>query len=83
MGLGLWLWDGVVVFASKTCALDLIVATYEREMYPSEVLLVDKNGVQSLCLMPHPQLKLCIFEHFYFDLPNSMIFGRSVYESRR
>ena len=33
--------------------------------------------------MSHPQLKQCIFDHFYFDLPNSMIFGRSVYEFRR
>ncbi|KAJ4716644.1 Amidophosphoribosyltransferase [Melia azedarach] len=75
--------NGAVVFASETCALDLIEATYEREVYPGEVLVVDKDGVQSLCLMPHPEPKQCIFEHIYFALPNSVVFGRSVYESRR
>ncbi|KAL2896420.1 Amidophosphoribosyltransferase 2 chloroplastic [Bienertia sinuspersici] len=75
--------NGAVVFASETCALDLIEATYEREVYPGEVLVVDKDGVQSLCLIPHPEPKQCIFEHIYFSLPNSIVFGRSVYESRR
>ncbi|XWS62704.1 hypothetical protein CRYUN_Cryun06bG0034000 [Craigia yunnanensis] len=75
--------NGAVVFASETCALDLIEATYEREVYPGEILVVDKkDGVQSLCLLPHPEPKQCIFEHIYFSLPNSVVFGRSVYESR-
>ncbi|KAL0422863.1 UNVERIFIED_CONTAM: Amidophosphoribosyltransferase 2, chloroplastic [Sesamum latifolium] len=75
--------NGAVVFASETCALDLIEATYEREVFPGEVLVVDKEGIRSLCLMRHPQPKSCIFEHIYFALPNSVVFGRSVYESRR
>lgn len=75
--------NGAVVFASETCALDLIEATYEREVYPGEVVVVDQNGVQSLCLVSHPEPKQCIFEHIYFALPNSVVFGRSVYESRR
>uniref|UniRef100_A0A7N0T298 amidophosphoribosyltransferase n=1 Tax=Kalanchoe fedtschenkoi TaxID=63787 RepID=A0A7N0T298_KALFE len=73
-----------VVFASETCALDLIEAKYEREVEPGEVLVVDDEGVQSFCLMEHhAQPKSCIFEHIYFALPNSVVFGRSVYESRR
>ncbi|KAK5776068.1 hypothetical protein PVK06_044026 [Gossypium arboreum] len=53
--------NGAVVFSSKTCALDLIEATYEREVYPGEVLVVEKkDGVQSVCLMPHPEPK----QHF-------------------
>ncbi|ESR36764.1 hypothetical protein CICLE_v10029791mg, partial [Citrus x clementina] len=60
----------------------LIEATYEREVHPREVLMVDKDGVQSLCFIPHPEPKQCIFEHIYFALPNSVVFGRSVYESR-
>ncbi|XP_059647560.1 amidophosphoribosyltransferase, chloroplastic-like [Cornus florida] len=74
--------NGAIVFASETCALDLIEATYEREVYPGEILIVDKNEVQSLCLMPHPEPKACIFEHIYFALPSSIVFGRSVYKSR-
>ncbi|GAY63664.1 hypothetical protein CUMW_227440, partial [Citrus unshiu] len=60
----------------------LIEATYDRKVHPREVLMVDKDGVQSLCLIPHPEPKQCIFEHIYFALPNSVVFGRSVYESR-
>jgi len=75
--------NGAVVFASETCALDLIEATYEREVNPGEVVVVDHTGIQSLCLVTHPEPKQCIFEHIYFALPNSVVFGRSVYESRR
>ncbi|KAL6553333.1 Amidophosphoribosyltransferase, chloroplastic [Orobanche gracilis] len=76
--------DGAVVFASETCALDLIEAKYEREVHPGEVLVVDKQGTQSLFLVPHPpEPKQCIFEHIYFSLPSSLVFGKSVYESRR
>ncbi|CAM6096409.1 unnamed protein product [Calypogeia fissa] len=74
--------NGAVVFASETCALDLIEATYEREINPGEVVVVDKDGVSSLCLMPQRQRKACVFEHIYFALPNSIVFGLSVYQSR-
>lgn len=74
--------NGAVVFASETCALELIEATYEREVNPGEVIVVDKEGISSLCLLPHRQRKACIFEHIYFALPNSVVFGRSVYKSR-
>ncbi|KAM0013518.1 putative amidophosphoribosyltransferase [Helianthus debilis subsp. tardiflorus] len=49
--------NGAIVFASETCALDLIEATYEREVNPGELLIVDKEGVRSICLMPHPEPK--------------------------
>ncbi|RWR89692.1 amidophosphoribosyltransferase, chloroplastic-like protein [Cinnamomum micranthum f. kanehirae] len=74
--------NGAVVFASETCALDLIEATYEREVNPGEVVVVDAAGISSLCLLPHRPRKACVFEHIYFSLPNSTVFGRSVYESR-
>lgn len=74
--------NGAVVFASETCALDLIEATYEREVNPGEVVVVDGEGISSLCLLPHQERKACIFEHIYFSLPNSLVFGRSVYQSR-
>ncbi|KAG2398939.1 Amidophosphoribosyltransferase protein [Vigna angularis] len=75
--------NGAMVFASETCALDLIDATYEREVNPSEVVVVDHTGIQSLCLVTHQETKQCIFEHIYFALPNYLVFRRSVYESRR
>ncbi|CAN0890451.1 Amidophosphoribosyltransferase 2, chloroplastic [Linum grandiflorum] len=77
--------NGAVVFASETCALDLIDATYEREVNPGEVVVVDKDGISSLCLLMtrYNSPKQCTFEHIYFALPQSVVFGKSVYESRR
>lgn len=75
--------NGAYVFASETCALDLIEAEYVREVQPGEMIVIDKNeGYSSSCLMPRVERKACIFEHIYFALPNSVVFGRSVYGSR-
>jgi amidophosphoribosyltransferase len=77
--------NGAYVFASETCALDLIEAEYVREVQPGEVVVVDKNeGFGSSFLMPNirPTPQACIFEHIYFAQPNSVVFGRSVYDSR-
>jgi amidophosphoribosyltransferase len=74
--------NGAIVFASETCALDLVEAHYEREIHPGEVIVIDKDGISSLCLLPRRERKACIFEHIYFSLPNSVVFGRSVYGSR-
>ncbi|XP_072964142.1 amidophosphoribosyltransferase, chloroplastic-like [Typha angustifolia] len=76
--------NGAIAFASETCALDLIDATYEREVQPGEVVVVDTRdmSVSSACLMPRKPRKACIFEHIYFALPNSIVFGRAVHDSR-
>jgi amidophosphoribosyltransferase len=74
--------EGVVV-ASETCALDLLEATYEREIQPGEILVVSDRGVEShRPFSPAPQHS-CIFEYIYFARPDSRIFGRNVYEVRR
>ncbi|CAN8276654.1 unnamed protein product [Cochlearia groenlandica] len=76
--------NGAVVFASETCALDLIDASYEREVCPGEIVIVDRDhGVSSMFMISHPEPKQCVFEHGYFSQPNSVVFGRSVYETRR
>ncbi|KAK4738448.1 hypothetical protein R3W88_002145 [Solanum pinnatisectum] len=71
--------NGAIVFASETCALDLVEATYEREVHPGEMVLVDETSKepQSMYLLkPHPpEPKSCIFEHIYFAQPNSIVFG--------
>lgn len=53
------------------------------QVQPGEMVVIDKNeGYSSSCLMPRVERKACIFEHIYFALPNSVVFGRSVYDSR-
>ena len=74
--------EGATVFASETCAFDLIGAEYVRDVAPGEVVLVDADGIQSFTpFAPRPTTH-CIFEHVYFSRPDSLVFGRSVNKSR-
>ncbi len=74
---------GAVVFTSETCALDIIGATYEREVAPGEVIAVDDAGIRSSFPLPPADLKRCVFEHVYFARPDSVVFGGSVEAARR
>jgi amidophosphoribosyltransferase len=71
-----------VVFASETCAFDLIGATYEREVKPGELIIVGPEGIKSRSYSPAMAQSSCIFEHVYFSRPDSRVFGRPVQESR-
>jgi amidophosphoribosyltransferase len=73
--------DAVIV-CSETCALDLIGATYVRDVEPGEVLVINRNGVRSLKPFMSQPLAHCVFEHVYFARPDSYVFGRSVNEVR-
>ncbi len=68
--------------ASETCAFDLLNAQYVREIEPGEMVRISKSGIESIHFAPQKQLQQCIFEHVYFSRPDSIIFGRSVNESR-
>lgn len=72
-----------VVFASETCALDLIGATYERELQAGEVVVVSESGTRSLFPFPSAPATRCIFEYVYFARPDSTVFGRNVYQVRK
>ncbi|GIW40000.1 MAG: amidophosphoribosyltransferase [Candidatus Binatia bacterium] len=72
-----------VVLASETCALDLIGAEYVREIDPGEILLVDRSGLRSFRPFPPVRRRQCIFEYVYFARPDSVVFGRNVYEVRK
>jgi len=72
-----------IVFASETCAFDLIGASYERDVSPGEMVVVGPEGISSRFYHSSSQPQSsCIFEHVYFSRPDSMIYGRSVQESR-
>jgi amidophosphoribosyltransferase len=70
------------VVCSETCAMDLIGATYERDVEPGEVLIISADGVRSIKPFPSAPIAHCIFEHVYFARPDSYVFGRSVNEVR-
>jgi amidophosphoribosyltransferase len=71
-----------VVFASETCAFDLIGAVFERDVKPGEMVVVDSDGVSSRFFAAEMKQSSCIFEHVYFSRPDSVVFGRAVQTSR-
>lgn len=68
--------------ASETCAFDLLNAQYVREIEPGEMVRISRSGIESIHFAPEKPRQQCIFEHVYFARPDSIIFGRSVTESR-
>lgn len=74
--------EGGIVFASETCAFDLIGAKYLRDVEPGEIVVVEADGVRSLKPFAAHPTSHCIFEHVYFSRPDSLVFGRSVNKSR-
>ncbi len=71
------------LFASETCALDIMNADYVRDVLPGELIIINKYGfTSSFPFQRKPRETKCIFEYVYFSRPDSIIFGSSVYESR-
>ena len=72
-----------IVAASETCALDIVGATYWREVEAGEIVVMDGDGVRSSRVDGRQELRRCVFEHVYFARPDSYIFGGSVDRARR
>ena len=70
------------VFASETCAFDLLRAEYIRDVEPGELIMISPEGITSRKYASGVPQTSCIFEHVYFARPDSRIFGRWVQESR-
>lgn len=75
--------NDTVVFASETCAFDLIGARYLREVEPGEIIIVSEDRIQSMKPFEKKRLSHCIFEYIYFARPDSYVFGKCVYNVRR
>lgn len=75
--------DGKAVLASETCALDMVGATFVRDIEHGEVVVIDQGGIRSFKPFPAQRARPCIFEYVYFARPDSVVNGRSVYEVRK
>ncbi|CAG0981110.1 amidophosphoribosyltransferase [Myxococcaceae bacterium] len=76
--------DGGFVVASETCALDLIGATYERDLEPGEVIVIRRGRLRTLRPFARaPRQTFCIFEHIYFARPDSNLQQQNVYAFRK
>lgn len=74
---------GAYVLASETCALDLIEATYIREIEPGEMVVINGTGIHSTFPFKKANPSHCIFEFIYFARPDSYVFGQNVYTTRK
>src|ERR1043166_3673150 len=74
--------EDAYVVCSETCAMDLIGATFVRDIEPGEVLVISSAGTKSIRPFPPAHLAQCVFEHVYFSRPDSYVFGKSVNEVR-
>jgi amidophosphoribosyltransferase len=70
------------VVCSETCAMDLIGATFVRDVEPGEILVISAEGMRSIKPFAPAHLAQCVFEHVYFSRPDSYVFGKSVNEVR-
>ena len=75
--------NGKAVLASETCALDMIGATFVRDVEHGEMVVIDDRGLRSFRPFPAQQARPCIFEYVYFARPDSVVNGRSVYDVRK
>ena len=71
------------IFASETVALDVIGATFIRDVEPGELVVVNDSGIRSFRPFEQVAPRPCIFEHVYFSRPDSIAEGVSVYEVRK
>jgi amidophosphoribosyltransferase len=69
--------------ASETCALDIVGATFVRDVEPGELIRIDERGLESTRFAKAERTALCIFEYVYLARPDSRIRGRTVHEVRR
>ena len=71
------------IFASETCALDIVGANFIREVENGEIVIVENNTLSSFKPFPDQKSRPCVFEYIYFARPDSIINGRCAYEYRK
>ena len=71
------------ILASETCALDIVGATFVREVSNGEIVVIEKNELKSLKPFPVQKPRPCVFEYIYFARPDSLINNKCAYEYRK
>ena len=75
--------DGAMILASESCALDIMGATFVRDVEPGELVIATRDGIESRQLFLPVPSRFCIFEYVYFARPDSVVEQESVYEVRK
>ena len=71
------------IFASETCALDIVGATFVRKVENGEIVIIENNKIQSIKPFPVQKQRPCVFEYIYFARPDSVIDDKCAYEYRK
>ena len=71
------------ILASETCALDIVGATFVREVENGEIIVIENNNISSIKPFPKQKARPCVFEYIYFARPDSIINGKCAYEYRK
>ena len=71
------------IFASETCALDIVGAKFLREVQNGEIVIIENEKLKSIKPFPVQKARPCIFEYIYFARPDSLINGKCAYEFRK
>jgi len=71
------------IFASETCALDIVGASYIRDVENGEIVIIENSTLKSIKPFPKQKSRPCIFEYIYFARPDSLINGKCAYEYRK
>jgi amidophosphoribosyltransferase len=71
------------ILASETCALDIIGASYVRDIEPGEMIVISEDGIESHQPFQRQARRFCIFEYVYFARPDSVVEGTGVYDTRK
>ena len=71
------------IFASETCALDIVGATFVREVENGEIVIIEKEELKSVKPFPKQKARPCVFEYIYFARPDSLINNKCAYEYRK
>ena len=71
------------VFASETCAFDIIGAKFVREVENGEIVFVENDELKSIKPFPQKKVRPCVFEYIYFSRPDSILNGKTAYEYRK
>ena len=71
------------IFASETCALDIVGASFIREVENGEIVFIENNKIESVRPFPKQKSRPCVFEYIYFARPDSLINGKCAYEYRK
>ena len=71
------------IFASETCALDIVGATFVREVENGEIVIIENGEIKSLKPFPKQKQRPCVFEYIYFARPDSLLNNKCAYEYRK